>query len=399
LISDVLEGRQQWHIECGDVLDVLRAIPPESVHCVVTSPPYFGLRDYSVAGQIGLEPSIDEYVATMVAVFREVKRVLRRDGSVWCNLGDSYSGAGYSNHANTGGAQRSDGGKQKHILSSTTNLKSKDLCMIPARVALALQADGWYIRSEITWCKRAPMPESVTDRPTSATEKIYLLTKSARYFYDADAVREPHSEAHLGRYALPFNVGTKESNGAGRPNGASDTPGLKVPNPAGRNLWNYWLLSPEPYAAAHFATFPSEIPRRAIAAGTSERGVCAECGAPWRRVVDMVEAKEAFRNGTKYVDHVADGDSNHSERRGQKFRGLIKGETKGWQPTCTHHDAPTLPAVVLDPFSGAGTTVMQALRMGRRGIGIELNPEYVRLSEGRIVGDAPLFNTQEEAAV
>lgn len=179
-------------IRIGDCRDLLKAMPSESVHCVVTSPPYWVLRDYGVDGQIGLEKSLTDWIAEMVSVFAEVRRVLRKDGTVWLNLGDGYSASGNGGHKPSetfNGHTARHGGRTGMRKVPPLGLKPKDLMMMPARVALALQADGWYLRSEIVWAKPNPMPESVTDRPTSAHEKIYLLSKSPRYYYDAEAVR------------------------------------------------------------------------------------------------------------------------------------------------------------------------------------------------------------------
>ena len=187
----------------GDCRYMLKTLPSESVHCVCTSPPYWGLRDYGVAGQIGLEPTYAEFVEQMVAVFREVRRVLRGDGTLWLNLGDSYAGTSCGEQGQTG--QRADrrrpgnpdknhGASDRNGLGSVHGLKPKDLCGIPWRVAFALQADGWWLRQDIIWSKPNPMPESVTDRCTKAHEYLFLLSKSERYFYDAEALREDGSE-------------------------------------------------------------------------------------------------------------------------------------------------------------------------------------------------------------
>ena len=217
---------RQFRILQGDALAVLRTLPAESVHCCVTSPPYFGLRDYGVPGQIGLELSYPDYVARLLEVFREVRRVLRSDGTLWLNIGDSYAtGAGKVGECPGGGKQgeRWKGYRGGHDASPKhadgaigpmtqanrlpqPGLKPKDLMMIPARVALALQADGWYLRSDIIWAKPNPMPESVTDRPTKAHEYLFLLSKSERYFYDYEAIKEPaicgdpRSRRRLGSY-------------------------------------------------------------------------------------------------------------------------------------------------------------------------------------------------------
>jgi DNA modification methylase len=281
-----------------------------SAQCCVTSPPYFGLRDYGVAGQIGLEQSPAEYVAQMVRVFEEVRRVLRDDGVCWLNIGDSYA-----NDDKWGGTT---GGKHAHGLHGEpvgrakriTGLKSKDLIGIPWRVAFALQDAGWYLRSDIIWSKPNPMPESVTDRPTKAHEYVFLLTKLARYFYDAKAVAElalnGGEVVQLGEKS--FSRGQAAGAGiAASGNGTKDAYTVKNT----RNLRSVWQIATQPYSGAHFATMPPELARRCIKAGS--------------KAGDMI----------------------------------------------------------FDPFSGSGTTGKVALELGRRYIGLELNPAYIELSQER----------------
>jgi DNA modification methylase len=363
----------------GDCRAVLPTLEPGSVQCCVTSPPYWGLRDYGTAqweggdpecdhrrvqdvvsriasstlgggkktvgeaeegfretcghcgarridAQLGLEQTPEEYIANMVGVFREVWRVLRDDGTLWLNLGDSYASSGTSGkqegideHArNREDGNRLNNGFKNSIRVSgraptPAGLKPKDLCMMPARVALALQADGWYLRSDIIWHKPNPMPESVTDRPTKAHEYIFLLTKAARYFYDADAIKEPvdagNEGATLGFYnnrakAMGRKVGVKNGN-EGQP--ISEQP----IRPDTRNKRSVWEIATQPYSDAHFATFPEQLPKICILAGSRPGGV------------------------------------------------------------------------VLDPFAGSGTVGQVALELGRRAILIELNPAYIELTQDR----------------
>ena len=435
-----------WDILQGDSTEVMRGMEPESVHCVVTSPPYFGLRDYGVDGAYGLEATLDEYILRMVEVFRAVRRVLRKDGSVWLNLGDAYAGSGKGLN---GDGSHSPGDKQATNVGSLTvppmghsGLKPKDLIGLPWHVAFALQADGWWLRSDIVWNKLNPMPESVTDRPTRAHEYVFLLTKSARYYYDADATRE------LG-FEHPGQSGTFSRNGLVSkhviPNQTSAEHRPRTDRvPGGANKRTVWSIATQPYKGSHFATFPEKLVEPCILAGTSERGVCGMTGDPWERVVEV-----DGRRGASWHDHVDDivdgqsksapaptisrtttgwqptcgapwarvtevsggtiGQSWHDheedEVRGQRSGGMslavdrgngpYKRETTGWQPTCGH-DAEPVPTTVLDPFCGSGTTGVVALRHGRSFIGIELNPEYVQLAQKRIVGDAPLLNTVAE---
>lgn len=324
----------------GDALERLRELPDESVHCCVTSPPYWGLRDYGVAGQMGLERTPEEYVAKMVKVFREVRRLLRSDGTLWLNIGDTYA-----NDGETGGKQaylddsnRKRVGREKRF----TGLKAKDLSGMPWRLAFALQADGWWLRCDIIWHKSNPMPESVTDRPTKSHEYIFLLAKSQRYYYDAVAIRDPASPALVKQVEEGYNgKATKDYLGMGVQD-ASATKARIINgcrkridkqcghsrrhagfnekwdklSPAeqallGRNKRDVWTVPAANFAEAHFATYPADLIKPCILAGCPAGGV------------------------------------------------------------------------VLDPFAGSGTTGQVALELGRRAVLIELNPEYVKLIEQR----------------
>jgi DNA modification methylase len=255
----------------GDVRDGLRSFIAAGVKAqtCVTSPPYWGLRDYGVDGQIGLESTPDEYVASMVEVFRLVRDVLADDGTLWLNLGDSYAAQGgpqvpQTRNANRiGGSDSQNGGKSRGVIAG---LKPKDLCGIPWRVAFALQADGWFLRSDIIWSKPNPMPESVTDRPTKAHEYLFLLAKSERYYYDADAIKEPHA---TGDRADKWDGRTYEGKGAatddGRKNGNVRAYTM---DPLGRNRRTVWTVPTQPYSEAHFATFPPALIEPCIAAGS-----------------------------------------------------------------------------------------------------------------------------------
>ena len=263
----------------GDALSVLRDLPDGSVHCCVTSPPYWGLRAYKGdAGMIGLEPTFDEHLENLVAVFREVRRVLRSDGTLWMNYGDGYNtNTGSGNGEGLDGKVR--GGAKEHSRWNKTklsNLKPKDLMMMPARVALALQADGWWLRSEIIWHKPNPMPESCRDRPTSSHEKLFLMSKAARYFYDAEAVRVPvTSKTTLGMIYRRKDTDAFDNRDTFE----------KTYHPTAANLRNVWTIATHSFKDAHFATFPPALVEPCIKAGTSERGVCGACGAPWVREV------------------------------------------------------------------------------------------------------------------
>jgi DNA modification methylase len=268
----LLVADPDFRLYLGDVREVLAELPDESVHCVVTSPPYWGLRDYAVEGQLGLEPTPDQYIHNMVAVFREVRRVLRRDGTCWLNIGDSYTSTAWGGSVHgTGGATEKQATNigSFHESRARTGLKPKDLCGIPWRLAFALQQDGWYLRAEIIWAKPNPMPESVTDRPTKAHEQVFLLTRSPRYFYDAGAVREPPAESVIARSA--YKVGgvkrdaSRNDHDQGERCSFSDFL-------AGRNLRSVWEIPTEPFPQAHFATYPQALVERCVKAGCPEDG-------------------------------------------------------------------------------------------------------------------------------
>lgn len=570
-----------WEIRQGHVLDRLREMPDESVHCCVTSPPYWGLRDYGVDDQMGLEETPEQFVAKMVEVFAEVRRVLRADGTLWLNIGDSYAGS-------WGAQSREHAGKHASNVSAIsanqikaaarkqsrtgaippgTDLKPKDLVGIPWALAQALRAPrytgrirserdrvwlaatidaegsicgsthvrkddgrtrtslfititnsdtrmldeaariwpasrvdhnthgdghlgnrptfrwlpqgaeeksllcremlpylvvkrkqallgwrfcelsqeakrlarspqaklatdqrayivdalsrlnhgedidipswvgeppslhepGWYLRRDIIWNKPNPMPESVTDRPTSAHEYLFLLTKSSRYFYDAEAIREkatyagpngaqhsPHAQGFARRTPEQERERQDKQRGHGRRhdgfNDRWDAMSKEEQQALGRNKRSVWTIATKPFSGAHFATFPTDLVEPCIKAGTSPK-VCAECGAPWRRSIEVTYENPGNRstNGPRSIDrkHKEFGSAGYSQRLEKRV------ETTGYEPTCDHADDSGR-AVVLDPFAGAATTLLVATQLGRDSIGIELNPEYVEIGEQRI---------------
>jgi DNA modification methylase len=355
-------------IRIGDCRDVLTTLPSESVNCIVTSPPYFGLRDYGCDGQIGLEPTPDAFVAELVAVFREARRVLRDDGTLWLNLGDSYAGSGRGGHVSDTStlqgsiiheqeARRAKGSQLKpgfHAAAAEggaigrawvpppQGLKQKDLIGIPWRVAFALQADGWYLRQDIIWAKPNPMPESVRDRCTKAHEYLFLMSKGPRYHYDAAAIAEPASEwlmkqieqGYEGEATKDFAQGGAQDASAtkrriiegaqkrlGRKRGEfNDKDGTPEGREAfkaitlTRNRRSVWEVATQPFSGAHFATMPPALAEPCILAGCPAGGT------------------------------------------------------------------------VLDPFGGAGTTGLVAQKLGRNALLIELNPAYAEIAERRIRG-------------
>lgn len=335
----------------SDCLDGLRTLADGSVHCCVTSPPYWGLRDYGHDGQIGLEATPEEYVERLVEVFREVRRVLRDDGTLWLNIGDSY-GSG------------------------------KQLVGIPWRIAFALQADGWWLRQDIIWHKPSPMPEGVRDRCTKAHEYVFLLTKSERYFYDSEAVAEPSKTAGSKK-----RFSSSRCVASGRTATGLEATGEPMTVASTRNRRSVWTIATRSYKGAHFATMPPQLAETCLRAGTSEAGCCSVCGTPHERLVDRKRVATRPGADTKVTgDKMTDG--NRDPRR-----HVTTTTTTGWGPTCSCN-ASTSPCTVLDPFGGSGTTLAVAAELGLNGIGFELNDDYIGLAEERIAksrSKAPLF--------
>lgn len=364
----------------GDAWDLAQGLVPQSIDCIVTSPPYWGLRDYGHPDQFGLEATPQEYVTKLVGLFARLRPALKDCGTVWLNLGDSYANTG----GMTGGTKSKENGKRADRMFNggyrplTEGLKPKDLVGIPWRVAFALQDDGWWLRSDIIWSKPNPMPESVTDRPTKSHEHIFLLAKSERYYSDQDAVREPSAPNTTPRpnrcdaSAVDAGVYGRVGCNSIRFNGYSVL--------TGRNVRTVWSIPTKPYAAAHFATFSPEIPERCIKAGSSERGVCPVCGKHWERVVEHADDGTRISGNSRAM---AMGHSAHGPTAMMRAGEPRTATTTGWQPTCDHDDEP-IPGTVLDPFAGSGTTLEVARKLGRNSVGFELNEDYRVLIEDRL---------------
>ncbi len=320
----------------GDVRARLAELPDDHFDCVVTSPPYWGLRDYDVVGQIGLEPTVGEHIQVLLEVFREIRRVLKPAGTCWVNYGDCYAtspnGRSAADAKLAGNDDRTHRDKPFSTIGGT--LKPKDLCMVPNRLAIALQDDGWWVRSEIIWNKTNPKPESLTDRPAAVHEKIFLLTKREAYYFNVEALKEPvtggaHARRKDGEYK-PAKGSTVGQNRAGT--------WKETYVPDMRNGRNVWTFAIEGCREAHFATFPRELARRCLTAGTPST-VCGCCGAP-----------------------------------------------EGCGPICEVY--PRRPARVLDPFGGSGTVALVGKGLGLDCTLIELNPDYAEIARRRVADDA-----------
>jgi DNA modification methylase len=384
-----------------------------SVHCVITSPPYWGLRDYGVDGQLGLEKTPEEYLEKMVQVFREVWRVLRDDGVCFVNIGDSYFGGGrggggsffterpgwnevpHGRSYDTSGIVPQDCPLHDSIWNHPFKLKAKDLVGIPWMLAFALRADGWYLRSDIIWSKPNPMPESVTDRPTKAHEYLFLLTKSPKYFFDQEAVRlrtgnestwEDYEKAD-GHYSPSGNLEKGVRVGFG-----SKRDSLTHPN--GRNLRSVWTIATQPFPKAHFATFPEKLVEPCIKAGTSEKGCCPKCGASRVRIVKkkgQTKREEVYKRGESEYFKANMNPLNYKGSHDLPEREI---KTLGWRPSCKcfgeNWNIPdSKPCVVLDPFFGAGTVGVVAQRLNRRFVGLDLKWEYCLMAKHRIFAETP----------
>lgn len=462
---------------CGDVREILPLLPKGVAQCTVTSPPYFGLRDYSTAtwqggdadcdhkhpdqtrgeaahykqssngngtsarnvfrdecgkcgairidAQIGLEASPQLFIAKMVEVFEEVRRVLRSDGMLFLNLGDSYASNWPCNRRSQIGSGSLENGKREARPPRLGGLKDKDLMLIPHRVAIALQDAGWWVRSDMPWVKRSAMPESVTDRPAKALEYVFMLSASAKYFCDMTAVRQkdsgfvPGNKTH--KHATAYDEGNvfhrtaaglvayaaKQRDRSLPTNRNGITGSLDAAPVGGRNFRNSDLfyqslkephgvisvgdelvgidVNPAGFKESHFATFPTKFVEPLIKMGTSEKGECAECGKAWVREVEKGFTAHDGRTESNY----AEGSNGHrlqllrQAARESGFEQLPTKATLGWKPQCDHNAA-VVPQTVFEPFAGAGTTLLVAKRLGRRAIGVELNPEYCEMIVRRL---------------
>jgi site-specific DNA-methyltransferase (cytosine-N4-specific) len=461
----------------GDAAMVLAGLPERSVHMAACSPPYWNLRDYGTASwiggdaacdhkapfrgggiggstlgpkrdglsednavwaesrrhhqyrgqcekcgavrqdlQLGLEDTPDEYVGRLCDVMDEVWRVLRDDGTLWLNLGDTYAadhmqqrlatrGVGISGnrglHAKTIGSMAREG------RATPPGLKPKDLVGVPWRVAFEMQRRGWWLRNEIIWQKPDPLPESVTDRFARSHETIFLFSKRAKYFFDHVAVREPNvsaeQAAHNIRYAKSYAKYDNESRHARQP-GNVNHEGIHARGAIlGRNGRTVWTVTTQSFGEAHFATWPEKLVSKMILAGTSEVGCCPECAAPWRHVVEQAGESVAERlarsnvvAGRQTRDIMPRSDGGHPQHSGVRLSRGAPIEDEYWLPTCKHYDTdqvaeawttqhyPTIPGIVLDPFMGSGTTALAARKLGRHSVGVELSAEYCGIAARRL---------------
>jgi len=337
--------------------------------------------------EIGTEETPEEYVAHLVEVFREVRRVLRNDGTLWLNLGDSYagSGKGWTGYNGISDHERRQGFRNGRPYADNI-IKPKDLIGIPWRVAFALQADGWWLRRDIIWHKLNPMPESCQDRPTSAHEYVFLLAKSERYFFDGEAINEPAITNDTRR---PYgSKGMWEMDGRPpekRHGGEPRKQDMVGQNTYKRNKRDVWTIPTQPFPGAHFAVFPEALVEPCILAGTSEKGCCPKCGAPWMRVIERGGEVKCGHGASRKAQETIKKYRGESSSRTSIFATSVTKEriTTGWCPTCSCGLDPA-PCTVLDPFGGSGTVSVAARRLGRNSIYIDLNPNYRGMAIARL---------------
>jgi DNA modification methylase len=427
------DGTERWinDIHQGDAVEMLRKMPESSVHCVMTSPPYFGLRDYGVNGQIGLEDSLEEHIAELLDVASELRRVLRDDGSWWLNLGDSFAGSGRGQWTDSGDdpkeAYRPDSGE---LPDRDVNLRRKSKMLVPHRVAIALEDAGWIVRADCPWVKPNPMPHPVKDRLNEQKEYVFHLTPEPDYWFDLDAVREPHKEESIRRTGNSYeNSGTTAD---AYPNRESSeyigTDPEDALHPNGKNPGDVFEIPVKAFPEAHFAVYPPELCETPIKSSCPPT-VCAACGTPYERDVEdvpvwerdrskiereqLTKALDRFDQSDLTVDHLeavrAKGFSDAAAGKQQSGAGrnteqvetlaaeakdvlggyfreitMTAHETGGWSKTCDCDTDETEPGIVLDPFAGAGTTCLVAKNLRRRFVGIDLNPEYVAMAQKRV---------------
>lgn len=420
----------------GCALEQLRTLPDACVDAIVTSPPYWGLRDYGIEPTdwpacsyapmpglpaievpaerscLGLEPTLHAFLAHLVLIFEECRRVLKPTGSAWVNMGDGYNGAGLS-----GGTKVSEEKGQLSYRGAigsgsivAPNLKPKDLLGQPWRVAFALQASGWYLRQDNIWHKPNPMPESIRDRATKAHEYVFHLTRSERYFFDLEAWSEPASENTHARLSqnVEAQIGSARAHAGGKTNGnmkavcrksipqhdgkvknnASMDAALAV-MPLTRNKRSVWTVPTVAYSEAHYATYPPRLISPPILASTSAKGCCSQCGKPWERVVEKTDVVNPAHKSSRFDAGKTSERPAHGMATVQKGERYLKQSTDHWLPTCQcsvspSPSLPVSPSIVLDPFGCSTTTAQVALEHGRHAILIERGPHNIALIRKRL---------------
>jgi DNA modification methylase len=423
---------QSWinDIHQGDAAETLAEMPESSVHMTMTSPPYFGLRDYGVNGQIGLEDSLDEYIDELLNVASELRRVLRDDASWWLNLGDSFAGSWGAQSKNGEANNRDRDAYPGKTPARTGRLRRKSKMLVPHRVAIALEDAGWIIRADCPWVKPNPMPHPVTDRLHEHKEFVFHMTPEPDYYFELDPIRESHKHTSLNRIQASYdNSGTPVDAYPNRENGTiNGTDPDDALHPNGKNPGDVFEITVKPFPEAHFAVYPPELCETPIKSSCPP-AVCTGCGTPhqphiddipvWEQDRDEIEREQLHRAldrfeasdlteahleaarakgfsdaaaGTQQTG--AGRNSDQTERLASEAKDVLGGYFREFTMTahrvgdleqvCDCDTDATEPGIVLDPFAGAGTTCMVAKTLGRRFIGIDLNPDYVALAQKRV---------------
>jgi DNA modification methylase len=427
----------------GDVRSILDTFPSRSVQCIVTSPPYWKLRNYLVKNQIGLEhiPDCETYgqvqcgqcyVCTMVGIFRQLKRILRNDGTLWLNLGDTYTTPGENRNGLNSNSldgsnklapvRKHNHGNKRESIEDKTGLRDGNLLGIPWRVALALQKDRWILRNDVIWGKPNPMPESVTNRCTKAHEYLFLFTKTNQYYFDMGAIKEKQSintlKIHNKRPSQirgnkVYSIQSNRNDGGYKNKSTNINPDT---NKNKRSVWtveednqllqwlsenkpeilqqfldeqrnnkDVWSVASQPYRGAHFATFPEKLIRPCILAGSSEKGCCPHCKSPWERKLEVATERIGKDRGGNYKNRSNEPGIEHQSKMdgtkgGYKPGMFYPSKTIGWRSTCNceHTEDELIPCTILDPFMGSGTTTVVSLEHERNSVGIELSEEYIK---------------------
>jgi DNA modification methylase len=422
----------------GDARQLLAQMPFDTFHCCITSPPYHGMRSYLPADhpwkhlEIGSEPTVELYIQHLIEVFNEVHRVMRFDGTLWVNMGDRYTSSGRATYEGGGkyGAVRNHRSEGVRRPADPEGLARKELCMMPARVAMALQQNGWFLRAMCPWIKRNSMPESIQDRPAVATEYWFMFSKKERYYYDRHAVTIDSSKnTHPRAAVFPHRDTRDEERGRRRlvptPKAAMNAEGARANEDfeshldhlvSKRNRRNTdwfmeswqgmlqdsdgnpmaFIVNPKGTNLEHFASYPPKLIEPIIRSCTSEAGCCMMCGAPRRRMVKKGEPDRAHQQacggnelgiyeGQAKKDYEANGVQDASAVKSRILAGMVEYHTIGWMRTCKCPNpmANVIPAHVLDPFGGTGCTAMKCVELGRHATSIELNPEYFKQSDVR----------------
>ena len=364
----------------GNCIETLQKLDDESINTCITSPPYWGLRNYNgEEKQLGMEDTPEEFVDNLVKVFREVKRVLRDDGTVWLNLGDSYSSGGRTTTTNQSLRGDKDYGVTRPKPSK--GIKPKDLIGIPWRVALALQQDGWYLRQDIIWHKPNPMPESVKDRCTKAHEYIFLLSKNVKYYFDNEAIKEDSKYHGKDKKSDKGNIRYEGKRTSNKDTKAQQS--FVTINPK-KNKRSVWTITTKPFKGAHFATFPKDLIEPCVLAGCPEK-ICVGCGKPYERVMQKPKQLEVDRNKRSGLDDRKVGGVLDKYNRENPPIDL------GVQKQCNCETNETKAGTVLDPFGGSGTTGIVAVNNNRHAVLCELNQEYIDLAKDRINQEGGMF--------